>query len=122
MFITIGKTRFEVELYNNNAARSLVKILPQTLSMTAWGGEFYGTLPQALYHEGDPARDVFDIGEIAFWPANNILCILFGPTPASKAEKPQTVAPCVPIGKIKENIAALDGLSNSLGKVYISMS
>lgn len=122
MLITIGTTQFEVELYDNKATRSLLQILPQTISMSAWGNEFYGRLSKPITHEGDPERDVFEVGEVALWPSGNALCIFFGPTPASSsAGEPRMASPGVPFGKIKGESFTLNGLRGSLSSVRISV-
>ena len=120
MLITIGSTTFEVDLYDNNAVRSLVKSLPQEISMSRWGDEFYGSLKQRVDYAGDPLRDVFDVGEVALWPSGNALCIFFGPTPASQRGEPRMASPGVALGMIKGEVKALKNLGSSLGKVAVS--
>ncbi|MBP2676053.1 MAG: Cyclophilin-like family, partial [Deltaproteobacteria bacterium] len=51
MRIEIDGTSFEVELYDNAAARGLLESLPQRISMSRWGDEFYGALAGKI----DPA-------------------------------------------------------------------
>ena len=121
MLIVIGDTRFEVELYDNNATRSLLQSLPQPIDMSAWGDEFYGRLSQPIIHDGDAERDVFEIGEVALWPSGNALCIFFGPTPASKAKEPRMASPGVPFGRIKGDTSSLKDLRDSLRGVKLSV-
>ena len=121
MIVVIGDTRFEVALYDNNATRSLLQSLPQSIDMSAWGDEFYGRLSQPINHDGDAERDMFEIGEVALWPSGNALCIFFGPTPASKAEEPRMASPGVPFGKIKGDTSSLKNLRDSLRGVKISV-
>ena len=121
MLIVIGDARFEVALYDNNATRSLLQSLPQSIDMSAWGDEFYGRLSQPIIHDGDTERDVFEIGEVALWPSGNALCIFFGPTPASKVKEPRMASPGVPFGKIKGSTSSLKGLRNSLRGVKLSV-
>lgn len=121
MIITIGNTQFEVELYDNNATRSLLKSLPQSINMSAWGNEFYGRLFQPIDYKGDTERDVFEVGEVALWPSGNAFCIFFGPTPASSAGEPRMASPGVPFGKIKGEASALKGLGGSLNGVRLDV-
>ena len=93
MLLDIGERTFEVELYDTGAARELLACLPQTLSMSRWGDEFYGTLRTKIGHAGDTLRDVFEIGEVAMWPPGGAFCIFFGPTPASaRGRAPRSLA------------------------------
>jgi hypothetical protein len=120
MRITIGNAAFDVDIYETSAARSLLRSLPQTISMSRWGDEYYGGLKARIDYAGDPLRDVFDIGEVALWPSGNALCIFFGPTPASRSGEPRMASPGVALGKIKGDVKALKSLGASLSKVAIT--
>ena len=100
MCIQINDKIFEVLLYDTNATQSLIKTLPQKISMSRWGDEFYGKLNHTVDYSGDGLRDVFEVGEVALWPQGNALCIFFGPTPASKGTEPRMASKGAPFGKI----------------------
>lgn len=119
MVIEINGTQFEVEMYENSAARSLLESLPQQISMSRWGDEFYGTLAQKVNYAGDPLQDVFAVGEIALWPDGNALCIFFGPTPASRGGEPRMASPGVALGKIKGDPSVFKSYGLSLQSVKI---
>ena len=82
--ITIRNRRFTAELNDSQAAVRLLEALPLKLRMSRWGEEYYGDcgLRIAL---GDSAREIMEVGEIAYWPPGSALCFFFGPTPASKS-------------------------------------
>lgn len=119
MRIEIDGARFEVEMYDCAAARSLAGTLPQKISMSRWGDEFYGALAKKLDPGGDPVRDVFEVGEVAFWPPGNALCIFFGPTPASRNDEPRMASPGVPLGKIRGDATMLRSRGSSLRSVRL---
>lgn len=121
MIITIGGTAFEVRRYDTNATRSLVQNLPQEIRMNSWGNEYYGELMHPVDYKGDPMRDIFEIGEIALWPAGNALCIFFGPTPASTNGEPRMASDGVALGKIIGDTSALKKLKGSLSRVRITL-
>jgi hypothetical protein len=121
MVIEIHGTPFEVELYEGTAVQELLKSLPQQISMSRWGDEFYGTLERKVNHAGDPLRDVFAVGEVALWPDGNALCIFFGPTPASRGTEPRMASPGVALGKIKGDPTVFKGYGSSLQDVKISL-
>ena len=121
MLIEIDGTQYEVELYEGTAVRELLESLPQRISMSRWGDEFYGTLARKVGCAGDPLRDVFAVGEIALWPSGNALCIFFGPTPASRAGEPRMASPGVALGKIKGDASVFKSYGSSLRDVEIRL-
>lgn len=119
MLMEIDGVRFEVEMYDCAAARDLLKALPQQISMSRWGDEFYGSLAGKVDPAGDPRRDVFEVGEVAFWPPGNALCIFFGPTPASRGTEPRMASPGVALGRIKGDASVFRSYGASLRNVKI---
>jgi hypothetical protein len=121
MVIEIDDTRFEVTMYDTVAGRNLKKDLPQEISMSRWGDEFYGSLVRKVDCAGDALQDVFSVGEVALWPDGNALCIFFGPTPASRGTEPRMVSPGVALGKIEGDPSALRNFGATLRRVRISL-
>lgn len=119
MIIQTEKHTFEVELCGGDAARNLVKTLPQEIAMSRWGDEFYGTLKEKVDSGADRLQDVFEIGDVALWPAGNALCIFFGPTPASSGSEPRMASPGALLGRIKGDATVLRDCGRSLKTVRI---
>ncbi len=119
MIIETEKHTFEVKLCDSHAAGNLVKTLPQEISMSRWGDEFYGTLKEKVECGDDSLGDVFEIGDVALWPVGNALCIFFGPTPASAGSEPRMASPGALVGRITGDAAVLRGCGTSLKKVRI---
>lgn len=117
--IQIGHTKFAVSLYDCSASRSLLSVLPQTISMHSWGNEYYGELLITMDYAGDKLQDVFQPGEIALWPEGNALCIFFGPTPISQGEECRMASDGVAIGKIVGDFSSLKKLRNQLDHVRL---
>jgi hypothetical protein len=113
MLLECGGRRFEVELYDNAAVADLTAGLPQTVHLSRWGDEYYGTLSGKI-STVEPLRDVFEVGEVALWPSGNALCIFFGPTPASRGSEPRMASPGVPLGKIAGDALVLRAFGPSL--------
>ena len=125
--ITIENKSFEVELYDTAASRSLLKVLPQTIGMTRWGdGEYYGKISKNIDYQNDALREVFEIGEVALYPAGffrpsgNSLCVFFGPTPSSKADEPRMAAEGAPFGRIQGDVSAFKTYAKSLENVTVT--
>ena len=48
----------------------------------------------------EKARDVVDVGDLAYWPPGSAFCIFFGPTPASRGDECRAASPVNVVGKI----------------------
>ena len=103
----------EVVLDDGPAARALAAALPQALSLSRWGDEYYGALAVRL-PSGGARRDVYGVGEVALWPDGNAFCVFFGPTPASHGDEPRMASPGIPLGKIRGDASVLKRLGQHL--------
>jgi len=95
----VCRLKDEVELEN------LVKKSPFTSRANRWGDEIYFELPTKLKLEGE--KTLMEIGEVAYWPEGNSLCLFFGPTPVSKDEKPVAYSDVKPLGVVIQGLEEL---------------
>ncbi|MDF2523613.1 MAG: hypothetical protein K0R31_1254 [Clostridiales bacterium] len=110
----INSELYEIELYNNPSSKALYETLPQRISMSIWGGEYYGPLSVKIPSDGEK-RDTFEKGEVALWPSGNAFCIFFGPTPVSLGNEPRMASPGIPFGKIiSDNLNDFDEMGGSI--------
>jgi len=113
--IKIGALELTGALNDSATAKALAAILPTTVRLSRWGEEYYGNLSKPLnLGESPDAREEMAVGEIAYWPPGNALCIFFGPTPASTHDTPRAASPVNPLGMLKGDCAALKGLGHSV--------
>ena len=63
------------------------------------------------------AKDIINLGEIAYWVEGCSIAIGFGPTPISKVDEIRLVTKANIIGKTKSNLSSL-GMVNS-GEIVI---
>ena len=113
IFITIENQTFEAELNESPGARKLSHALPLTVRLSRWGDEYYGNCGLSVA-EDSTARELLHVGEIAFWPPGQALCLFFGPTPASTDDRPRAASPVVPLGKITGDATALRSFGSSV--------
>ena len=104
--ITIRNQRFAAELNDTPATERLLEVLPLKLRMSRWGQEYYGDCGLAIDLD-ESARELVEVGEIAYWPPGRALCFFFGPTPASTDERPRAASAAVPLGKFTGSVEAL---------------
>jgi uncharacterized protein len=113
--IRIGSLELSGELNDSASAKALAAMLPASVKMSRWGDEYYGALPKSLnMKEAADAREEMTVGELAYWPPGNALCIFFGPTPASTDDLPRAASPVNPLGTLKGDVAALKALGRSV--------
>ena len=115
--IEMGGTTLRAALSDSPAARRIADALPVTVTMSRWGEEYYGSAGLVI-PEDSSARELMEVGEIAWWPPGKALCIFFGPTPASTDERPRAASEVLPVGKITEGIKALAGLGSRVKAVF----
>jgi hypothetical protein len=97
--IVTGQISMSAVLNESSTAEKIYNALPLEGRANIWGDEIYFDIPLALEQEPDAREDV-EVGEIAYWPAGSALCVFFGPTPASKGNKPRAYSPVNVCGNI----------------------
>jgi hypothetical protein len=109
--LTLGPVQLSAELNSSPTAAALAAMLPVTLRLSRWGEEYYGALPHKLDAQlAADAREEMEVGELAYWPPGNALCLFFGPTPASEDKRPRAASPVNPLGTFTGDLAALKRL------------
>ena len=105
-----------VELNNTDTAKKIYNSCPIRSITNIWGNEIY--FETAIKVTKDKtAKDIINLGEIAYWVEGSSIAIGFGPTPISKADEIRLVTKANIIGKTKSNLSLL-GMVNS-GEIVI---
>lgn len=99
ILIEAGPIEAHAELVENATADAIWEALPLEGRANRWGEEIYFDIPVAIDRSVD-ARQVMEIGELAYWPGGTALCIFFGPTPVSQADEPRAYTDVNPFGKV----------------------
>ena len=84
--IEFDTVRLSVTLRDTETARRIAAAAPFTARVQTWGDEVYFEAPVKTEPEAD-ARDVMNLGEIAFWMAGSCIAIGFGSTPVSQGDE-----------------------------------
>ena len=117
IIIEVNGTTLRAELSDSPAAGRVADALPLTVTMSRWGDEYYGNAGLVI-PEDSSARELMEVGEIAWWPPGKALCIFFGPTPASTDERPRAASGVLPVGRITEGVGGLPGLGSRVKAVF----
>lgn len=117
IIIKIGE---EIELYaelnDTDTAYKISEALPIEGRGSTWGKEIYFSTPVKTSLE-ESAREVLEAGELGYWPNMQAFCIFYGPTPASKGCEIRAAGPVNVFGKVKGDLAPLQGISGSVNVV-----
>jgi len=114
--ITVGELEAEAWLNETDTATRLLEILPITSTANLWGDEIYFSIP--LKAELENAREIVDIGDIAYWPPGKAMCIFLGMTPVSTGKEIRPASPVNVIGGI-EGVKKLRGKVQQGEKVTV---
>ncbi len=96
--ITAGKLEIEAWLNDTKTATRVFEKLPITSTVNTWGDEIYFTVPVDAGPEN--AKELVELGDIAYWPPGKAMCIFFGKTPVSKGDEIRPASAVNIIGKV----------------------
>jgi len=96
--ITAGTVQATAELNDSKTADAIWNALPIKARANTWGDEIYFGIPVHAAEEN--AKEVVELGDIAYWPPGNAFCIFFGLTPASRGSEIRPASPVNVVGKI----------------------
>jgi hypothetical protein len=87
---------FYVKFNDSPAAQEVLRHLPLDGIVRRWGDEIYFETNISVPADGQTLE--VKVGDVAYWPEGKCLCVFFGPTQASQADKPVPASPVVIIG------------------------
>lgn len=95
----------EGKLNNSDTAKKIFELLPLDSKVNTWGDEIYFEIP--FSHKPENATEDVKVGDIAYWPKGECLCIFFGRTPISVDENPKPASEVNIVGKVTSDISFL---------------
>lgn len=83
--------------------------LPLEGDAIRWGDELYFRTPVDAPEEA--GQTAVTVGDVAYWPEGNALCLFWGPTPASEDDAPVAASPVTVVAELSDvsPLAELDG-------------
>lgn len=106
--VSVGGVKVAGWLNETNTANKVLDVMPITGEVNLWGDEIYFTIPVETGPEN--AKETVSVGDIAYWPQGNAMCIFLGKTPISRGDEVRPISPVNIIGGI-------GGVEKLLGKV-----
>ncbi len=100
---------------NPETCKAIWDNLPIELNLSRWGEELYGEIPVSINKENSQVD--CEVGDVGYWPDGKGFCIFFGPTPASKGDKPKAASPVNIFARIEGDAKIFDQFSSFNGSV-----
>ena len=97
--IAAGDIEVTAVLNDGLTADLVWSALPVEASGSTWGDEIY--FRTSIHAEEDDAQEVVGMGDVAYWPPGQALCLFFGSTPASRGDEIRPASPVNVVGKLE---------------------
>ena len=93
LILKFNSKLFEVNLRNTETARLILKSVPINSKIQMWGEEIFFNTNIQVALEND-AKEVMQLGELAFWTEGSAIAIGYGKTPVSAGDEIRLIGPC----------------------------
>ena len=90
----ISNLKIKCKALSNKTSEKLIKLMPIEAKIATWGNEIYFDTPNNDIVLENDAKEVFNLGEIAYWTEGSSIAIGFGPTPVSVGSEIRLVTKC----------------------------
>ena len=84
--------------------------LPMEHTISTWGDEIY--FNTAIIADEENSVPTVDLGDIAYWPPGQAICLSYGPTPMSVGKEIRPASPVNLVGKINGDVTPLKLISS----------
>ena len=93
LILKFNSKQFKINLRNTQTARLISEAIPIKSKIQMWGEEIYFNTNLQLKLEDD-AKEVMQLGELAFWTEGSAIAIGYGKTPVSIDKEIRLIGPC----------------------------
>ena len=100
IIITANSVTVKATLNDSPLAQELWLALPLEGQASIWGDEIYFGIPITADEEPG-AKEIVEVGTLAYWPSGNAFCIFYGPTPVSRDQRPRAYSPVNILGMVE---------------------
>ena len=93
LILKFNSKLFKINLRNTETSRLIANSIPINSKIQIWGEEiFFDTNLQVKLE--DDAKEVVQLGELAFWTEGSAIAIGYGKTPVSIGQEIRLIGPC----------------------------
>ena len=98
IIIKVNRLSIEAKIDSSELSDLLWEKLPIEASVNLWGDEIY--FKTNLESQSNQLQQVVDIGDVAFWPPGQAVCLFFGLTPISTPDEIRPASAVIVFGKL----------------------
>tara|TARA_B100001750_G_scaffold88658_1_gene69971 strand:- start:37 stop:423 length:387 start_codon:yes stop_codon:yes gene_type:complete len=84
--------------------------LPMEHTISTWGDEIY--FNTSIVADEEDSVPTVDLGDIAYWPPGQAICLFYGPTPMSLGKEIRPASPVNLVGKMDGDVTPLKSISS----------
>ena len=103
--VTAGDVTMTAVLNSSSTADLVWDALPIQAPAQTWGDEIY--FSTSIDAQEEDSKDVVDMGDVAYWPPGQALCLFFGPTPMSRGDEIRPASAVNVVGRLEGDATAL---------------
>src|SRR3569833_2040071 len=100
-----GEQSFTALLHETPVADAIWDSLPFQSTFNTWGDEIYFDCGVAIDPEN--AQPTVNVGDVAYWPPGQAICLFWGPTPTSGPDEIRPASPVAVFGAVVGDPRAL---------------
>jgi uncharacterized protein len=101
LLIRMKNATVRVRLNGSQTAGQVWDALPIRSFTSLWGQEIFFQIPLKAEAEQGFSSTTVEIGDVAYWPQGQCLCVFFGPTPVSRPGEITAASEVTVVGKIE---------------------
>ena len=106
IIIKVNRLSIEAKIDSSELSDLLWEKLPIEASVNLWGDEIY--FKTNLESQSNQLQQVVDIGDVAFWPPGQAMCLFFGLTPISTPDEIRPASAVIVFGKLIDDSKLLN--------------
>jgi len=99
--ITIAELTVLATFNTSKTAQLIWDNLPISAKAELWGDEVYFYIKPKIDIEKEYAKEVVEVGDVAYWPQGPCMCLFFGMTPKSRDGKIMPASAVNVFGKLE---------------------
>jgi len=101
IIIKVNQLELKIKIDSSQLADLVWERLPIEASANLWGDEIY--FKTDLDNQANELQQSVELGDVAFWPPGQAICLFYGQTPMSTPDEIRPASPVAVFGKLLDD-------------------